>query len=117
MNKIEAITSFTRNASKYGISPKEASILVAIAQICGHKEKHELLPEATQVEINLVTGMEMRSTISRLSFWLESKRRKEGRIQVSHYKLNNKGLEAVANLLDLSSISIDQVIKEALQKK
>jgi hypothetical protein len=117
MNKIEAITSFTRNSAKYGISVKEAAILVAVAQVCAHKQKAGLPAMATQTEINLVTGMEMRSTITRLNFWIEFKRVRTGKLHYSHYWLNQKGLDAVANLLDLSNISIDQVVKEASIRK
>lgn len=113
MNKVEAITSFTRNSAKYGISVKEASILIAVAQICGHKEAHGLPAEATQVEINLITGMEMRSTISRLSFWIEQKRKKTGKIQQSYYWLNAKGIEAVKNLLALQPQDMEEIIKQA----
>jgi hypothetical protein len=117
VRNIEIVTAFTRNSSGYGLTVRESCIIVALANICAYKEMKGLPAEATQAEINLVTGMEMRSTISRLKFWIEFKRKKVGKIQKSHYWLNAKGVETVRNLLKLQEIDIAEVIKTAAAMK
>jgi hypothetical protein len=117
MNKIDAITSFTRNSMAYGLTVKEACIIIAVAGICANKAAIGLVPKATQAEVNLMTSMEMRSTISRLKFWLEFKRRKTGKVHKSYYWLNAKGIETVNNLLDFKIIGIQELMDIATYKK
>jgi uncharacterized protein YcfL len=117
MRNIEAVTAFTRNSSGYGLTVRESCIIVAVANICAYKETVGMPSEATQAEINMVTGMEMRSTISRLKFWIESEHRKAGKIHKSFYWLNAKGIETVRDLLKFQEIDIAEVIKTAAAMK
>jgi aspartate/glutamate racemase len=90
---------------------------VAVANVCAYKETMGLPAEATQAEINLITGMEMKSTISRLKFWIEFKRKKVGNIHKSHYWLNAKGIVTVRNLLKFQELDMKEVIKTAAAMK
>jgi len=117
MRNIETVTAFTRNSSGYGLTVREACIIVAVANVCAYKESVGLPAETTQAEINLVTGMEMKSTISRLKFWIEFKRKKTGKIHKSYYWLNAKGVVTVRNLLKFQELDMKEVIKTAAAMK
>jgi hypothetical protein len=117
MRNIEIVTAFTRNSSGYGLTVREACIIVAVANVCAYKETMGLPAEATQAEINLITGMEIKSTINRLKFWIGFKREKVGRINKSRYWLNAKGVATVRSLLKLQELDMAEVIKAAAAMK